>query len=71
MVVVDWLEATIPHVASPGDEMEVAPGGVIFEPIVEPLTAIVKYRSFTVSVCQCDVSLLEEKQLLRLVVGDS
>ena len=67
---VDWLEASIPHVVSLGDEMEVAPGGLTFEPVVEPLVAVVKYRSFTVSVRQCDVSLLEEKQLLRLVVGD-
>ena len=67
-MVIDWLQASVPHVVSPGDQMEVAPGGVIFEPIVEPLAAIVKYRSFTVSVRQCDVSLLEEKQLLRLVV---
>lgn len=66
---VDWLEASAPHVVSQGDEMEVAPDGVTFEPVVEPLAAIVKYRLFTVSVCQCDVSLLEEKQLLRLVVG--
>ena len=68
---VDWLQASVPHVVSPGDEMEVAPGGVVFEPVVEPLAAILKYRSFTVSMCQCDVSLLEDKQLLRLVVGDN
>ena len=67
---VDWLQASVPHVVSPGDEMEVAPGGVVVEPIVEPLVAVVKYRSFTVSVRQCDVSLLEEKELLRLVVSD-
>ena len=69
MVVLEWLQASAPHVVSPGDDMEVAPGGVVFEPIVEPLVAIVKYRSFTVSVHQCDVSLLEEKELLRLVVS--
>ena len=67
---VDWLQASVPHVVSPGDKMEVAPGGVVVEPIVEPLVAVVKYRSFTVSVRQCDVSLLEEKELLRLVVSD-
>ena len=67
---VDWLQASVPHVVSPGDEMEVAPGGVVVKPIVEPLVAVVKYRSFTVSVRQCDVSLLEEKELLRLVVSD-
>ena len=69
MVVVDWLQASITQVVSPGDEMEVAPGGVIFEPVAEPLAAILKYRLFTVSVCQCDVSLLEEKYLLRLLVS--
>ena len=69
MVVADWLQSSVPHVVSPGDEMEVAPGGVMFEPVVEPLVAVVKYRSFSVSVNQCDVSLLEEKELLRLVVS--
>ena len=63
MVVVDWLQASVPHVVSPGDKV---PGGVV-EPIVKPLVAVVKYKSFTVSMRQCDVSWLKEKELLWLL----
>ncbi|XP_065883206.1 bridge-like lipid transfer protein family member 1 [Dysidea avara] len=68
LVVVDWLQSTVAHVTSPGDEMVVAPGGVLEEPLVEPLVGIMKYRVFTVSVCPCDVTLMEGNHLLRLTV---
>ena len=68
-MVVDWLQSTVAHVTSPGDEMVVAPGGVLEEPLVEPLVGIMKYRVFTVSVCPCDVTLMEGNHLLRLTVS--
>lgn len=68
-MIVDWLQSTVAHVTSPGDEVAVAPGGVLEEPLVEPLVGIMKYRVFTVSVCPCDMTLMEGNHLLRLVVS--
>ena len=60
----------VSSIISHGDAVLLAPDPILIEPRVEPLSEVIKYKLFALTVSQADVCISDGGTLTRLQVGD-
>ena len=66
LVAVDWLYTTLIHTLSVGDGLLEAPGALLIQPKVEPVSEDIKYRLFNLDIAEADLHICEEGSIMRL-----
>lgn len=66
---IDFLHSALCLVTSHGDSTYKAPGPILIEPPAEPLSELLKYKLFALTVASVDVHLREANTLLKIQVS--
>ena len=64
----EWLYTAVGEILSHGDGLLMAPDPILIEPRVEPLSEVIKYKLFALTVLQADVFIRDSGTLTRLQV---
>ena len=68
MQVVDWLYTAAIHTLSHGDGFLEAPGALVIQPKVEPLSEVIKYLLFNLRIASLDLHLNDDGTITRIQV---
>lgn len=64
----DFFQTIIGHIFHPGSSSYEAPDAILIEPNAEPLSELLKYKLFALSISTIDVHLRESNTLLNIQV---
>ena len=65
---IDLFHIALSHIISYGDDFFEAPDAIAIEPSAEPLSELLKYKLFALTVASVDVHLKEANTLMKLQV---
>lgn len=66
--VAEWLYTAVGEILSPGDDLLKAPDPILIEPRVEPISEVIKYKLFALTVLPVDVFIKDSGTLTRIQV---